>query len=170
MPARICSAPSITAFSAEPHILFTVVAGTDTGTPAPTAAWRAGAWPSPAGSTHPRMTSSRSAPLMPADSRAARTAALPSCTAVSGASAPRNAPIGVRLAETMTTSWLGMGVSFQVGGRRAQRARAGAVRRARRRGGTRAAATAASVPLPRGESPASNTRTNASAICAPLRD
>jgi len=52
-PARIWSAASITAFSPEPHILLTVVHGTLTGTPAPTAAWRAGAWPSPAGSTHP---------------------------------------------------------------------------------------------------------------------
>src|ERR1700730_4143435 len=43
-PARIWSAASITAFSPEPHILLTVVHGTLTGTPAPTAAWRAGAW------------------------------------------------------------------------------------------------------------------------------
>src|SRR5947207_1439647 len=35
--ARIWSAASITAFSPEPHILLTVVAGTPTGTPAPTA-------------------------------------------------------------------------------------------------------------------------------------
>src|ERR1700730_18687658 len=43
---------------------------------------------------------------MPAAAMAALAAALPSCTAVSGVSAPWNAPIGVRLAETMTTSWL----------------------------------------------------------------
>src|ERR1700731_1355830 len=45
--ARIWSAASITAFSPEPHILLTVVHGTLTGTPAPTAAWRAGAGPRP---------------------------------------------------------------------------------------------------------------------------
>ena len=33
----------ISAFNADPHILFTVVAGTFSGTPAPSAAWRAGA-------------------------------------------------------------------------------------------------------------------------------
>src|SRR6202023_3548551 len=104
--ARIWSAASITAFSPEPHILLTVVHGTLTGTPAPTAAWRAGAWPRPAGSTHPMITSSSSAASMPAAAMAALAAALPSCTAVSGVSAPWNAPIGVRLAETMTTSWL----------------------------------------------------------------
>ena len=41
----------------EPHILLTVVQGTELGRPAPSAAWRAGAWPRPAGSTQPISTS-----------------------------------------------------------------------------------------------------------------
>src|ERR1700681_3577164 len=45
---------------------------------------------------------------MPAAAMAAFAAALPSCTAVSGVSTPWNAPIGVRLAETMTTSCLAL--------------------------------------------------------------
>ena len=57
-PARIWSPASITAFMPEPHILLTVVAGTLSAMPAPTAAWRAGAWPRPAGSTQPKITSS----------------------------------------------------------------------------------------------------------------
>ena len=49
------------AFMPEPHILLMVVAGTPCGMPAPSAAWRAGAWPRPAGSTQPMMTSCTSA-------------------------------------------------------------------------------------------------------------
>ena len=45
------------AFMPEPHILLMVVVGTPFGMPAPSAAWRAGAWPRPAGSTQPMMTS-----------------------------------------------------------------------------------------------------------------
>src|ERR1700736_3867250 len=112
VPERIWSAASITAFSPEPHILLMVVAGTLKGTPASSAAWRAGAWPRPAGSTHPMMTSCTSAPLTPALSSAALMAALPSCTAVRGESAPRNAPMGVRLADTMTTSEADIWASF----------------------------------------------------------
>ena len=47
----------MTVFMPEPHILLTVVQGTDCGSPAPSAAWRAGAWPWPAGSTQPISTS-----------------------------------------------------------------------------------------------------------------
>src|SRR5882724_348926 len=46
-----------------------------------------------------------SAPVMPAAAMAAFAAAAPSCGAVTGASTPWNAPIGVRFAETMTTLW-----------------------------------------------------------------
>ena len=42
----------------EPHILLTVVQPAASGRPAPSAAWRAGAWPRPAGSTQPIRTSS----------------------------------------------------------------------------------------------------------------
>src|SRR3972149_5124794 len=48
-PRWTACAASMTDFSPEPHILFTVVAGTVSGTPAAMAACRAGAWPLPAG-------------------------------------------------------------------------------------------------------------------------
>ena len=46
------------AFMPEPHILLIVVQPVASGRPAPSEAWRAGAWPWPAGSTQPMMTSS----------------------------------------------------------------------------------------------------------------
>ena len=49
---------NIAAFMPEPHILLMVVQPVASGSPAPRAAWRAGAWPCPAGSTQPMMTSS----------------------------------------------------------------------------------------------------------------
>ena len=52
-PAASASAAMIAACMPEPHILFTVVASTWLGSPALSAAWRAGAWPRPAGSTQP---------------------------------------------------------------------------------------------------------------------
>ena len=56
----------MTVFMPEPHILLTVVQGTDCGSPAPIEAWRAGAWPCPAGSTQPISTSLTSSASMPA--------------------------------------------------------------------------------------------------------
>src|ERR1017187_5447994 len=87
-PARIASQPIITAFMPEPQTLLMVVAGTRVGTPAPIAAWRAGAWPTPAGSTQPSSTSSTCSPRMPLRSSAPRTAAAPSCGAVSAFRTP----------------------------------------------------------------------------------
>ena len=58
-PATITSCASIAAFIAEPHILLTVVQPAESGTPALSEACRAGAWPWPAGSTLPMITSSR---------------------------------------------------------------------------------------------------------------
>jgi hypothetical protein len=55
----------------EPHTLFTVVQPAASGRPAPSAAWRAGAWPWPAGSTQPMITSSTCSGLRPARSTAA---------------------------------------------------------------------------------------------------
>ena len=43
----------ITVCMPDPQTLLTVVAWTDLGRPALIAAWRAGAWPRPAGSTQP---------------------------------------------------------------------------------------------------------------------
>src|SRR5215472_11515763 len=104
VPERICSAAIITALRPEPHILLIVVAGTACGIPAPSAAWRAGACPRLAGRTHPMITSWMSPGATPEACTAAWAAALPSLTALSGVSAPRKAPMGVRLADTMTTS------------------------------------------------------------------
>ncbi len=85
------------AFMPEPHILFTVVAGTLCGMPAPSAAWRAGAWPMPEGNTQPITTSCMSAAATFAAASAPLIAAAPSCGAVTGESTPWNAPIGVRV-------------------------------------------------------------------------
>ena len=70
-PAESSSKAIIAAFMPEPHILFTVVAGVVLSSPAPSAAWRAGAWPWPAGSTQPKIRSSTSPGLTPACSTAA---------------------------------------------------------------------------------------------------
>jgi hypothetical protein len=53
LPAARLSAAIIAAFIPDPHILLMVTASVDLARPAPSAAWRAGAWPRPAGSTHP---------------------------------------------------------------------------------------------------------------------
>ena len=68
----------MTAFIPEPHILLSVVAGTLSGSPARNPAWRAGAWPWPAGSTQPIISSSTSSAGRPARSSAARMATPPS--------------------------------------------------------------------------------------------
>ena len=52
-PAASASEPMITVCMPLPQTLLTVVASTDLGRPALSAAWRAGAWPRPAGSTQP---------------------------------------------------------------------------------------------------------------------
>src|ERR1700683_939988 len=93
----------MTARIAEPHILFTVVLGVLVGNPAPKAAWRAGAWPIPADSTQPKITSSICDAFTPASATAALMATAPSCGAVTVAKAPWKAPTGVRRAAKITT-------------------------------------------------------------------
>jgi hypothetical protein len=102
VPALSRSCASMIAFMPEPHILLMVVQPVAFGRPAPRTAWRAGAWPWPAGSTQPRMASSTSSGFTPARSTAALTAAAPSCGAPSVANCPCMAPIGVRAMEAMT--------------------------------------------------------------------
>ena len=51
------SLQSIAAFMPEPHILLMVVAPAEIGNPAPSVAWRAGAWPWPADRQLPKITS-----------------------------------------------------------------------------------------------------------------
>ncbi len=80
----------------EPHILLTVVASTECGSPAFSAACRAGAWPRPAGSTQPIRICSTASGSTPARSTAAFTATAPSSVAEAPASAPWKPPMGVR--------------------------------------------------------------------------
>src|SRR4051794_23604660 len=109
--SRSCA--SIAAFIPEPHILFTVVQPAATGSPAPSDAWRAGAWPWPAGSTQPMITSWTSSGWTRARSTAARIAAAPSSGAAKPLSSPWNAPIGVRERPTMTIGSFCMEASFE---------------------------------------------------------
>src|SRR5205814_5776881 len=103
-PTRMPWSASITAFSPEPHTLLIVSAATWSGRPPFSAACRAGFWPRPADTTLPMMHSSTTAGSMPARRTASATASAPSCVADSDFSAPRNLPVGVRTAETMTVS------------------------------------------------------------------
>ena len=97
MPA----AANMIAFRPEPQTRLIVVAGVVSARPARSSAWRAGAWPDPAPSTWPMMTSSMGAPPgTEARSTAARMAVAPSSTAGTPASAPPNLPMGVRAALT----------------------------------------------------------------------
>src|SRR5688572_19251226 len=102
LPAVSESKAIIAAFMPEPHILLIVVAGVDLSSPAPRAAWRAGAWPWPAPSTLPKMRSSTSEGFTPACSTAALIATAPSCEALIELNLPCMDPMGVRLAPTMT--------------------------------------------------------------------
>ena len=61
-PLRISRAARLTAFSDDAQTLLTVNAGTLVGSPAFSAAWRAGIWPMPAVITVPMITWSTSAP------------------------------------------------------------------------------------------------------------
>src|SRR5258708_310837 len=110
---RRTSWANIAAFIPEPHILFTVVQPAASGNPAPSEAWRAGAWPRPAGRTQPMITCCTSSGRIFARSTAARIAAAPSSGAAKLLRSPWNAPIGVRAAETMTTGSGFMFKSFQ---------------------------------------------------------
>src|ERR1051325_2508645 len=106
---------NIAAFIPEPHILFTVVQPAASGSPAPSEAWRAGAWPWPAGRTQPMITSCTCSGRMPERSTAARIAAAPSSGAAKAFSSPWNAPIGVRATETMTIGSFCIEISFRSG-------------------------------------------------------
>ncbi len=103
-PAAIPWAASITAFSPEPQTLLIVRAATEGGRPARIAAWRAGAWPRPAETTFPRMTSSTCSGASPARATASRTTRAPRAGAAKPFRDPRNFPVGRRTAERMTDS------------------------------------------------------------------
>src|ERR1051326_708007 len=113
LPARMASWASMAAFMPEPQTLFTVVQGTRCGNPAPIAACRAGAWPTPAGSTQPMNTSSGASELSPARATAADIATPPSSGAATLLNWPCREPMGVRAAPAMTTISGGIAVSFE---------------------------------------------------------
>ncbi len=101
-PALIMSWAKMAACIPDPQTLLTVTASAEFGRPAPSAAWRAGAWPRPAGSTQPMNTLSTCSPLTPARSSAALIAVAPRSVAFTGARAPWKPPMGVRANEAMT--------------------------------------------------------------------
>src|ERR1700720_1187283 len=103
-PQRRSLAAIIAARIPEPQTLFRVTAPVATGQPAPRAAWRAGACPWPAVSTHPMLTCSIASGVTPAWAMAAARARAPSACAGSVDKAPWKAPIGVRTALSITTS------------------------------------------------------------------
>src|SRR6185369_922096 len=84
--------------------LLTVSAATLPGSPPRNAACRAGFCPRPALTTLPMMHSSTASASTPARRIASATTSAPSCGAVKDLSEPRNLPVGVRTAETMTVS------------------------------------------------------------------
>src|SRR3981081_4716415 len=107
------SCANIAAFMPEPHILFTVVQPAASGRPAPSEAWRAGAWPCPALNTQPMITSCTASGEILARSSAARAAAAPSSGWAKPFSSPWKAPIGVLAAATMTIGSGCTELSFQ---------------------------------------------------------
>src|SRR5579871_1887018 len=103
-PVCTACAARATAFNPEPQTLLIVMAPVAGDNPPKIAACRAGFWPSPAETTLPMMHSSTMAGAMPARRTASRTTIAPSCGAANVFSAPRNLPVGVRTAATMTAS------------------------------------------------------------------
>ena len=84
------------------------------GSPPRITACRAGLWPRPACSTHPMMHSSIFAGSTPARFTASRTTRAPSCGEVYDCSEPWNLPMGVRTAETITTSRISSSVNREL--------------------------------------------------------
>ncbi|MNE39360.1 hypothetical protein D3C80_1333090 [compost metagenome] len=105
-PQRMAWVASCRALRPEPQTLFRVSAGTLKGRPALIAAWRAGFCPAPAVSTWPRMTSSTCAGSSPVCSSRRLITAAPRSTAGTVARAPWKLPMAVRVAATMTTSFM----------------------------------------------------------------
>ena len=101
-PARIITSAIWTARIEEAQTLLIASAGVSFGSPAPIAAWRAGAWPAPAWSTCPMITYSGSSGSRPIRPSAASIAIAPSSVACLPARPPPSLPKGVRTAATMT--------------------------------------------------------------------
>src|SRR5690606_8100489 len=107
-PALMMSVANMIAFMPEPQTLLMVVAPAASGMPAAREAWRAGAWPRPAGSTQPMITSSTWSAATPPWSSAPPMAAAPRVGVGTPVNWPSMEPMAVRLAPTMTTSVMGM--------------------------------------------------------------
>jgi len=103
-PSKMDCAPRAMDFMPLAHTLLTVVQMTSFGSPAPFAACLAGACPRLACRTHPINTSWTCAALTPALSSAPLMAMAPRRVAERSLRMPPKAPIGVRTADTMTTS------------------------------------------------------------------
>src|SRR5690554_220138 len=103
LPASRLSWASIRLCMPEPHILLMVVQAVAVVSPAASAACRAGAWPSPADSTQPKMLWSTALAGNLLRSTAAAIACAPSCGAVRLARLPCRPPMGVRAMPTITT-------------------------------------------------------------------
>ena len=91
-----------------------MVHGTFFGIPAPRAACRAGACPTPACTTFPIKTSLTKVGSKSILSKAPLIAATPRSTAVSEDKLPKKLPIGVRTAETITISFCILFVCFLI--------------------------------------------------------
>ena len=102
-PAAIVRAPSVIALSDDAQALFTVKAGTASGTPARRETWRAVLGPPPACRAWPKIVSPTAAGGRPERSSAAFAAASPRSAAVRPAKEPPNFPIGVRAADRTKT-------------------------------------------------------------------
>src|SRR6476659_7330569 len=103
-PVATPCAASMTAVSPEPHTLLMLSAATSFDNPPWSAAWRAGFCPRPALTTLPMMHSSTMAGSMPARRTASATTRAPNCGAVNPFRDPRNFPVPVRSALTITGS------------------------------------------------------------------
>src|SRR5690606_13438294 len=154
-PALIRSWPNMIAFMPEPQTLLMVVQPAEAGRPAFNAAWRAGAWPRPAGSTQPMITSSTWSAATPACSSAPVMTAEPRAGVGTPVNWPRKEPMAVRLAPTMTTSLM---TDSNWTGRKSlpePSDYAAACCTAANRGGKCAADHMPAVPGPRGAAPGS---------------
>ena len=105
-PHRIAWAANCTAFKPEPQTLLIVKAGVNSGSPAWTLIWRATFCPKPAPRIFPIITSSTCSGLTLAFSKTLLITKAPKSTAETFFKLPPKEPIGVRTAETITTSFI----------------------------------------------------------------
>src|SRR5258708_7776012 len=103
LPSRTSCAAETIACAPEPHTRFTVIAGTDTGSPERTAAWRPGFILAPAWTTLPMTAVPISSGCKPARSTALRITRAPRSVAGTSLRLPPKVPIAVRTGLEKTT-------------------------------------------------------------------